>query len=159
MLDTSSILLSDVIALVESSNNPHAMRFEAATYQSLMTGAMTPAHAAIVANIQGIHKCSQSTAQVIFSTSYGAYQIMGFNLYNGSGGTQEDIITFCSDSAEQTRLFNNFCIENQIAFLPVSLAASSQIRQYFGARYNGNGVAYAPEIAAALTTLGFTVTP
>lgn len=147
--------LSDVIAHIESGNNPNAIRFEPLVFASLTTGAMTSAHAEIVSTIQAIHVCNVKTAQVIYSTSFGLFQAMGFNLY-GPGGTKESIFKFGTDPIEQVRVFDSLCSTWNILFSVGDLAASPELRSKFALRYNG-AQAYADRIADTLKTFGLTV--
>jgi len=66
------------LALVESSGNQWALRFEPAMHAR---GAWAD-HVDIIARIVSANHCSIATAQVIFCTSFGRYQIMGGNLYS-----------------------------------------------------------------------------
>lgn len=151
--------LSDVIAWIESRGNPHALRFEPLVFQRLTTGAMTPAHAAIVARIQKIHACSVPTAQVIYSTSYGLYQLMGFNLYadDSVNCTDLDVVSFCASPVEQTRIFGAFVSRETILYSVEGLAESADARANFARVYNGNEQAYSAEIVASLQHFGYRV--
>ena len=71
------ITLAQVIARVESADNPYALRFEPATYLNIGQSRFDLARAAA----KSVNKCSIDTANVILSTSWGRFQIMGFNLY------------------------------------------------------------------------------
>lgn len=155
MVDTSQILLSDVIGWVETKDCPHAIRFEPVTYQNLINGAILPSHMVILRRIMSVHNCSQGTAEMIYSSSFGKYQEMGFDMY-ASDGTSEDVITFCGDEAEQDRLFNNFVIAENINFKPSDLAGSVTDRNNFALKYNGSLV-YASSIIAALEHFAFDV--
>jgi hypothetical protein len=145
-----------VIAHIESGNNPNAIRFEPLVFASLTTGPMLPAHAQIVSTIQSIHVCNVKTAQVIYSTSFGLFQVMGFNLY-GPGGTKESVFKFCTDVIEQVRVFDALCSTWNILFTAAELAASQDARTKFALRYNG-AQAYADRIADALKSLNVPVT-
>ena len=151
--------LSDIIAWIESRGNPHALRFEPLVFQHLTTGAMTSAHAAIVARIQKIHACSVPTAQVIYSTSYGLYQLMGFNLYadDSVNCTDLDVVSFCTSPQEQTRIFGAFVSRETIAYTPEVLAQFETERETFARVYNGDEQAYSAEIVASLQHFGYQV--
>lgn len=153
------VSLSDIIAWIESRGNPHAIRFEPLVFSRLTTGAMTSEHAAIVARIVRIHNCSIPTAQVIYSTSYGLYQLMGFNLYadDSVNCTEMDVVNFCNDEAEQTRIFNAFVSRETIAVAPAMLASDPGVRAQFARIYNGNAQAYSLAIDASLQHFGFQV--
>lgn len=158
-LFTDSVQLSDVIAWIESRGNPHALRFEPGVYARLTNGAMTPAHAEIVKRIVSIHNCSIPTAQVIYSTSFGLYQLMGFNLYadDSVNSTDLDVVTFCATPKEQTRVFNAFVSRETINVTPKELAASSAVRAGFGETYNGDALHYSQEIVTSLVHFGLKV--
>lgn len=153
------IQLSDVIAWIESRGNPHALRFEPSVYSRLTNGAMTPAHAAIVKRIVSIHNCSIPTAQVIYSTSYGLYQLMGFNLYadDSVNSTDLDVVSFCANTKEQTRVFNAFVSRETINVTPKQMAENANVRGMFADFYNGNEIAYSAKIVASLQHFGFQV--
>lgn len=154
-----NVQLSDIIGWIESRGNPHAMRFEPGVFSRLTTGPMTPNHAAIVNRIVSIHGCSIPTAQVIYSTSFGLYQLMGFNLFadESANSTDLDVISFCTSSDEQTRIFNAFVSRETIDCTPDHLASSACMRTEFATVYNGNAIAYAAQIVASLQYFGYTV--
>lgn len=158
-LFTDSVQLSDVIAWIESRGNPHALRFEPGVYARLTNGAMTPAHAAIVKRIVSIHNCSIPTAQVIYSTSFGLYQLMGFNLYadDSVNSTDLDVVTFCATPKEQTRVFNAFVSRETIPYAPQVLAQFETARETFARIYNGDEQAYAQSIVESLQHFGLAV--
>lgn len=154
-----TVQLSDVIAWIESRGNPHALRFEPLVFSHLTTGAMTSEHASIVNRIVRIHNCSIPTAQVIYSTSYGLYQLMGFNLYadDSVNSTDLDVVSFCASSTEQTRVFNTFVSRKLITYDPATLAFYESSRQTFARVYNGDEQAYSSQIVASLKHFGFQV--
>jgi hypothetical protein len=153
-LPLAAVKLSDVIGQIESGGNPNAIRFEPLVFASLTNGAMTPAHAQIVSTIQAIHCCNVKTAQVIYSTSWGLYQVMGFNLYDN--GTQESVFHFCADRIEQARVFDAKCSTWNINIPPANLASDPAQRLKFARKYNGAD-AYADRIASTLKSFGFVV--
>lgn len=76
--------LADIIKHIESSGDPNAMRFEPGCYSALQEGnghlyALQPDQ--ILTTIGRVNHCSPATAEMIFSTSWGLYQDMGFELY------------------------------------------------------------------------------
>lgn len=159
MSDLQNVSLSDVIAWIESRGNPRAIRFEPLVFSRLTTGAMTPAHAAIVARIVKIHACSIPTAQVIYSTSWGLYQLMGFNLYadDSVNCTAMNVVSFCETPLEQTRVFNEFVSREAIDYTPQHLAQEFVWRERFAAIYNGDTQDYTVEIVASLQHFGLQV--
>jgi hypothetical protein len=143
------ITIFDLIAWVETKALPHAMRFEPVVYAHLTTGIMTPAHSAIVHKIADIHSCSLGTAQMIYSTSYGQVQIMGFNLYGVAdfGKTVFDYMA-CDDYQRQT--FDKFLKATALDHCtPATLGASHAERLHFAMTYNGS-IAYEGPMISAL---------
>jgi hypothetical protein len=155
---TPTINLADVIAYVESRGDSFALRFEPATYTALTTGAMTPEHADIVSAIATIHNCSVPTAQVIYSSSWGRFQIMGFNLYGPTIQLKTTVFAYCADDIAQIAAFDALVTSMGLGgeTAPM-LATDPQARIAFGAKYNGNGPAYANEIAVACVHFGLQV--
>jgi hypothetical protein len=72
------MILKEVIAYVESNNNPFVLRFE----ESYFIKAEKRGNEKILSLIQAYNRCSKDTAKVIFATSFGLYQILGVNLYS-----------------------------------------------------------------------------
>ena len=146
--------LFDVIAWVETKNNPHAMRFEPTVYTGFPSKRLSTAWA----RIRSVNNCSEGTADMIYSTSFGAVQVMGFNLYSGSYGG--DIVSFCGDTIAQATVFEEFVSNNGILCTPDTLAAQPAVRSSFARKYNGDQTgAYAAQIVYALQHFGFKVTP
>ncbi len=76
--------LAAIIRRVESSDGTAVMRFEPGAYQAVVNGhgdayALNPA--IIIDRIMAANRCSLPTAHMIFSTSWGDYQDMGFEIY------------------------------------------------------------------------------
>lgn len=147
--------LFDVISWVETKSNSIATRFEPAIYTTLTTGAMTIEHKRIVSNIAAIHNCSTGTAQQIYSTSYGAVQIMGFNLY-GMLNCPNTFFELLTNVGLQEKFFDDFCFKNMLTQTPTDLAANNASRLIFAMKYNG-GPAYAECISQALEHFGMIV--
>lgn len=148
------VSLFDVIAWVESKNNPHAMRFEPAMYQHVTTGGalLNGIHVAIMK----ANNCSNGTADMIYSTSFGATQIMGFNLYDSLYGG--DVASFMYDTIAQAAAFDSFCARKQIKCTVEDIAGFPLLRAHFAKVYNGNADAYAAQIVYALQHFGIAVT-
>lgn len=91
------VTLGDVIRRVESDNNPYALRFEVTVYDRMMR--KVPRHPVLFV-IQETNKCSERTAGMIAATSWGAWQLMGFNVY-GAGKYTRTIGEFLGSVAEQ----------------------------------------------------------
>jgi len=92
--------LANLIAYVESNNNQFSMRFEEKYFQRKLD-------VAILHKIKMFNICSFSTAKMIASTSWGAYQIMGINLYSVCGFSDE-IGKYLCDVSLQYESFVNF---------------------------------------------------
>jgi hypothetical protein len=154
---SQTISVADIIAQVESSGNPYAYRFEPTVYESLKTGALSPVHSIIVNRIMKIHSCSLSSAEVIYSSSYGLYQLMGFNLF-GECDYAESVWEYLNDPIAQTAMFENLLghmgLQNYTA---EQLASSENLRHQFAIHYNGSS-AYEAGIIEACKHLGMQVT-
>lgn len=139
MSDTAS-----VIAQIESGDNPQAMRFEPLVYANA-------AGAALGAKIAKIHGCSGRTAEMIYATSWGAYQIMGITLYDL--GYAKTVFDFVAAPNDQRAMFDAFCASRGIAFTIDQLRDSEALRLRFATKYNGPGniTDYAARIAAEIT--------
>lgn len=143
--------LFDVIGYVETKNTPRALRFEPATYARVASGAWTP----LLDTIARINQCSQSTARMIYSTSWGAAQLMGFNLYDL--GYTLDVVTFANDVIAQAAMFEKFITAKGIAADVNTLATVPAARKFFARVYNGDADAYEPLIVQALEHFGVEV--
>jgi hypothetical protein len=152
---TQTIDTADVIAYVESKGDQYAFRFEPGTFAT--TANPHPAQIEILNRIQKIHSCSTATARVLYSSSFGLYQIMGFNLYADNSGVTGTAFAFMNDPIAQTVFFKAFLNTKGLIVTPQTLAESPQVRTHFGTVYNGNGVAYGAAIAQALRHYGFNV--
>ena len=130
--------LANLIAFVESDNNPNAMRYE-------------PTYTASQSNIALLVKaigCSAWTSRIILSSSWGLYQIMGENLVNqGFRGWPGD---YCSNSDVQLLHFNEFCESAKIAYTLDNVINDASMRLNFATHYNGpaNAQAYADRMLA-----------
>lgn len=151
------ISLFDVISWVETRCNSMAVRFEPATYEKL-SASRTDSQKAIIANIIKMNGCSWGTALMIYSSSFGEVQLMGFNLYGPQINYQKNIIEFCSDKLAQATTFGLFLKQVKLTDITVAqLAASNVARARFALTYNG-GAAYADQILLALKALNIPVT-
>lgn len=145
-----TIGLFELIAWVETKNDQCALRFEPAKYSSLITGVMTPNHSVIVQRIMNIHRCSLATAQMIFSTSFGAVQLMGFNIY-GLLQYDQPIFSFINNLAIQQLYFAKFLTTVNLEHYSISqLQCNHASRLDFAIKYNGSIVYEKPMIDAFL---------
>lgn len=121
--------LALVIRDIESSDNPHAIRFEATLYSSSNVGA-------IWSTIAAKNKCTLGTAKMIAYTSYGWYQIMGFNLYEL--GLDSDIADYMTDTALQTQLYGEFLDKKKINVRLAAMLVNQNLLDLFAVTYNGS---------------------
>jgi hypothetical protein len=136
---------------VESGNVWTAIRFEPTDYMS------PPAWIrAQVGRIQGAHggggQCSEATALMIAATSWGAYQVLGANIW--SSGYDKPVGAFLSDLPGQTSVFKNMC--GQVYVWNEDVTAWSDERfAGWAAHYNGPGnvAAYVAACHAAVSAL------
>ena len=147
--------LFDVIARIESSNWQAALRFEPTIYAKFSNVAYSQVHVDQINAIAKINRCSRQTAEVIFSTSWGATQIMGFNLY-GVCDWKAPFISFLNDETAQRVCFNAFCANQKLLFSPQQLADDWTKRELFAKRYNGS-INYLGPLCDALRATGFKV--
>lgn len=127
--------LPDLIARVESAGRPWAMRFEPAVWErrgkhASMINAWEPAKRA--------NHCSGATADVINATSWGLYQIMGFNLY-GRLGLDIPVGEFLAHPEVQFSAFRMYCERARI-WTPDDVPLTDDLWLHrFAVAYNGPG--------------------
>lgn len=99
--------LQDIVATVESNNRPGAIRFEPDVYASPWQafGADWPATVQFIAQA---HDCSALTARMIASSSWGAYQVMGFNLWGPAVLCGLTVPLFLTMPGTQSATFRRF---------------------------------------------------
>jgi hypothetical protein len=141
--------LAAIQRLVESSNNYHATRFERSVFNRITNVGTTPT----LLQIQRCNQCTTDTARQIYSTSYGAYQIMGFNLYDPAIGWAGTIQNYLNDSVAQDSTYFYFLRANHIAYTWRTLKANPTIMTEFAIHYNGSD-AYVLALKKAAASLG-----
>jgi hypothetical protein len=141
--------LASIQRLVESSNNYHATRFERKVFNRITDQGTTP----LLLVIQRCNACSMDTARVIYSTSYGAYQIMGFNLYSKTIGWQGTVQNYMNDSVAQDNAYYHFLKANQIEYTWQMLKQQPALLNKFAVTYNGSTI-YAVALVKAAKELG-----
>ena len=143
---------SDVIARIESSGNPRALRFEPAFFEhiSSLPGGLSQVEGVILDDIQSIHGCDRMTALMIYSTSWGLYQFMGMNIY-GDHGYTSSLFEFCSSPISQTQIFHEFLLHEGISYSVDELKLDAAKRAHFAEVYNGDTTgAYAADSLATI---------
>lgn len=127
-------VLARIIAEIESSNEICAVRFEPGTFYA----AQRPS---ILSLICADNFCDTKTAQVLYSSSFGLYQIMGFNLYD-TLGYRGNILKFWSDSELQLEFFGRFLSVKNINYNWETLKTNPALLSRFAQIYNGDASAY-----------------
>jgi len=150
--------MPELISFIETKNNRAAVRFEPATYNKFGdVGALKNAEAQkIIARIQIINRCSVHTAAMIYSSSWGAHQLMGFNIY---ADQEFDIPVgeFLACDTIQLKAFMSFLNRNALQnYTAAGLAANHPQRLKFSIRYNGS-IAYEQPMIAALKHFGVAI--
>lgn len=164
--------LFNLIAWVETRGNFKSFRFEPATYAKLLLF-RTDSQKLIIQKIVdcngGASGCSWHTALIIYSSSWGAVQIMGFNLYgpvcNYMGNVSDFLqnVSVKSDGAtvvfsNQETAFNRFILSLKLdGATPENLASHAALRRAFALEYNGSPD-YMSCISEALTANNFKIT-
>jgi len=151
--------LFDVIGRVETLNNYKSFRFEPTIYEKLLKS-RTQEQQAIISRIIKAHGgpigCSWNTALTIYSSSYGAVQLMGFNLY-GACYCPCSVVDYMADKCLQSATFSELLKTMHLDLAtPELLASSSVLRNKFAVVYNGSP-AYAARIVDALKCFGYEV--
>ena len=136
------IMLSEVVAQVESSNNLNSMRYEPAWNPQNEMAAQKYATGGWI---------DEPTAAMICKTSWGKYQIMGDNLYGALQYTGT-IVDFMTNALRQLRFFQAFLREIGFSDALFGEMSSAQILD-FAEKYNGNGPVYAQALDKAYAEL------
>ena len=126
--------LAQLIAQVESSGDQYAYRFEPA---------YIPRDQDIIA-MQHLCECSFDSAKILTASSFGLYQIMGFNLLDL--GLKLSPLKYCAVPELQTQFFQEFIFKNGIAYTLDEVVNDVQKRLDFAGKYNGNADVYASEM-------------
>lgn len=145
------ISILSVITTIEDGGKNWPPRFE---YEWFLNhaGAITP----VIANARTYNgNCSWTTARMLCATSWGKYQVMGFNLYSPPL-FQHSVETFLLDeNGEQEKYVMDFLARHDINFSVDELRSSEDARRQFATRYNGPGNVddYATRIEGAIARL------
>ena len=119
--------LSQLIAQVESSGNPFAVRFEP-HYSCNVESAL---------KMQKLAACNFDTADVLCACSWGLFQIMGDNLI--ALGLKTSPIEYCGDKIAQLDMFNAYCVQNRCNYSLDEIITDAGKRIDFARKYNGPG--------------------
>lgn len=141
--------VAKVSAYIESGNKSSAMRFERTVYARTVNG---PTNGTVI-NILARNQCSRDTSLVLYSMSFGAYQIMGFNLYGKDLNYQNTIAEFLNNPSDQLSIYFKFLDWKDINYTLDELKNEPVKMDTFALKYNGS-TAYAAKVAKAITDLG-----
>lgn len=127
----SEILLSQCVAQVESAGNLLAMRYEP-------DATPTPASIQAVRSHAVGGYMDFTTARMVASTSWGMYQIMGFNLWS-TLHYSKTLTEYLTSARDQRAAFEKFI--NKIGFTdgPFALMSITEVDKFAGL-YNGSQV-------------------
>ncbi|MGH9436394.1 MAG: N-acetylmuramidase domain-containing protein [Terriglobia bacterium] len=157
--------LAYIISQVEASGFSGALRFEPSVYREVMyalqtgcdgTLACNAAHAkhvsdnarVLVSTIAKINRCTDDTARVLYATSFGLYQIMGYNLYSlGLSSPISNYLNGVQSRTLQDGMFSKFLAGHGLAFTWDEMARDPDKLNYFALHYNGS-VAYGDRMKA-----------
>lgn len=145
--------IADVIGAIESSHNPAELRFEPLTYEN------APHVSDALKSIKECNLCSIETARMIYSTSWGEFQIMGEDLYNPRVcAYRNNIARYLVQSNDQFVTLDSFLFRMGLSIKlkstsPATLFSDPNLRVQFARLYNGpeNFQAYADKIKAVLS--------
>lgn len=129
--------LHDLIAWGETNANCKAFRFEPTIY-SKISQTRDDSQKLIIAGIQLHNAISWGSALMVYSTSWGDAQIMGFNLYGPKISYQKSVVDFLCSLDDQREMFARFVEGDSVLNVTVpELAASPGVRLEFARHYNG----------------------
>jgi hypothetical protein len=124
-----------LISKVESADNPSALRFEPAVFDRIRNSEWT----IVLESIVRFNRCTRDTARVVYSCSWGRYQIMGLNVY-GACEVQSPIAEFLANGDLQDAALHNFLARIECdQITPADLLQDEAKRTKFITRYNGPG--------------------
>lgn len=142
--------LIDAIGRVESGHNTAAIRFEPA----LFARPLTTAALVIVQRIMRANNCGATTAHMIYSTSWGEFQILGENLYSVCDwrGTISRYLANTDDV--QSDSLGAFLMAKRLDFTAADLLGDDAKLTQFVTGYNGPGntAQYSARLLEALRT-------
>jgi hypothetical protein len=134
------------IAQIESNDNQYALRFEPHVYSR---NKKQP----ILDNIIKLNRCSHDTAKMIYSTSWGCWQLMGFNIYANNTGVR--IGEFIASRGIQENYARAFLKNMNADAWDVASLLTVEGSQDFARHYNGPGdvINYGSKLRNALKAL------
>ena len=124
--------LAAIVRNVESGCRLSAIRYEPGIFASL---AQAESNAPLIQKIAGINACDIETAKIIFSSSFGLWQEMGFNIY--SLGYDLPILQFWQSQTDQRNIYDAFIKKNGVNFSWAEMLADNAKMEEFARVYNG----------------------
>jgi hypothetical protein len=156
-MNKETATLFDIISEIETAKNQYGIRFEPTVFARFQNEAYERREniSQILRRIVHANLCTLDTAKVIFSSSFGSVQAMGFNVYGFN--YLLSIGEFLGSVLDQMKSFNDFLTHNGLKEItPDMLATQVVLREKFALRYNGSLV-YMQSMIASLQHFGFTV--
>lgn len=140
--------LEKVIASIESTNRPFAIRYEDGMFKSPPGWVL-----GTVAAIARVNECNGATAQMIACTSYGLFQCLGATLY-GDLKFPNPISFFHYDAEQQVTQFRALVKRWGFDWQAFDFT-DDELLTTFAARYNGPGAipSYVAKMKAAYAAL------
>lgn len=138
--------LSELVAQVESGNQPFACRYEPGFAKYVTRESMV--------KIRSAYKpawMSEATARALLMFSWGRYQIMGENLY--ALGLDINLVHFQNDLSLQDHFFWSYCRSRKIVYSLEEVLNDEKKRLDFALKYNG-GTNYAKKLVATAQYMG-----
>ncbi len=137
--------LAELISLVESNNNPHAVRYEQW---------MRPTRTVIenCKKFNGGAICTDQTAQELCKFSYGLYQIMGIGIYELN--YKHSIFDFVNNTDDQLDVFINFISSRRIDYSLFDVLHNQSHRENFAFHYNGDRLTYSKRLIDVYKSVG-----
>lgn len=131
-MPTMQVTTGAIISRIESRSKYSAIRFERRVFNAITNSGGN----STTEKIRVVHSCSQDTAKCLYSCSFGAYQLMGFNIWGilEYSGKYADLV---ANHQVQDNLFQAFLINKGIAYSPQDLLDPVK-RLAFALRYNGS---------------------
>lgn len=150
-VQAARVSVAQVIGFVESGNAPTALRFEPRVYAR-------DKNPLTLSRVCRANNCSIATAEVLYSFSFGEFQIMGFELYGPTIGYAQPIANYISGFGDQLSTFNQFLTADKLDGLRAIDLLNPRTRANFAQLYNGpdNVDQYSARILSALNHFGVT---
>ncbi len=138
------------LAKIESADRIDALRFEPLVYAKRDSH---PSH--VIDAIVKANRCSRHTAAVIYSTSFGCWQLMGFNLYASWNAPHVSVGFFLSSRENQRNAIRRFLERNGLDRYTQEQLLTKEHSEAFAKKYNGPGnvIEYGSRLRNALAQM------